>query len=40
MHTPLIFSNRVLFEAVMKHGVLIIVAVCDLFFFFSNLIMQ
>lgn len=41
MHTPLIFSNRVLFEAVMNHGVLIIVAVCDLFLlffflFFSN----
>lgn len=34
MHTPLIFSNKVLFEAV---GVLIIVAVCDdLFFFFLS----
>lgn len=33
MHTPLIFSNKVLFEAV---GVLIIVAVCDDFFFFSK----
>lgn len=31
MHTPLIFSNKVLIEAV---GVLIIVAVCDFWFFF------
>lgn len=36
MHTPLIFSNKVLFEAVVTYDVLIIVAVCDHFFFFFS----